>query len=59
MATADWNPSTASNYLTLTWNYGGDSIGTGEAIQVSLTLSVSSNVVGINNFDLIAKGKAE
>ena len=50
MNTANWNPSTASNYMTLTWNYGGQSINVGAVIQVKLTLSVSASVAGITNF---------
>jgi hypothetical protein len=50
MNTTNWNPSTASNYMTLTWNYSGQSINTGAAVQVKLTLSLSANVTGITNF---------
>ena len=60
MNTANWNPSTASNYMTLTWNYGGQSINVGAVIQVKLTLSVSASVAGITNFsfdiNIVASG---
>jgi hypothetical protein len=50
LTTSNWNPSNASNYLTLTWNYGGQTLNVNEAIQVKLTLSASSSVTGITNF---------
>jgi len=60
MNTANWNPSTASNYVTLTWNYGGLSINVGAVTQVKLTLSVSASVTGITNFsfdvNIVASG---
>jgi len=50
MSVSNWNPSSASNYLTLTWNYDGQTINAGEAVQVTFTLTVSANVTGISNF---------
>jgi len=50
MTTSNWNPSNASNYITLTWNYGGQTLNVNEAIQVKFTLSASSSVTGITNF---------
>lgn len=60
MNTANWNPSTTSNYMTLTWNYGGQSVNVGAVIQVKLTLSVSASAAGITNFsfdiNIVANG---
>jgi hypothetical protein len=60
MNAANWNPSTASNYMTLTWNYSGQSINVGAVIQVKLTLSVSASVTGITSFsfdiNIVASG---
>jgi hypothetical protein len=58
MSTSNWNPPSASNYLTLTWNYNGQSINAGKAIQVTFTLTVSESITGINNFnfDITAEG---
>jgi len=50
LTTSNWSPSTASSYLTLTWNYGGQTLNVNESIQVKLTLSASSSVTGITNF---------
>jgi hypothetical protein len=51
MSTSNWSPPSASNYLTLTWNYNGQTINEGEAIQVTLTLTVSDSITGISNFN--------
>jgi hypothetical protein len=51
VSASNWNPSSASNYLTLTWNSNGQTIGVGESVQVTLTLSVSSSITGISNFN--------
>jgi hypothetical protein len=48
--TANWNPSTASNYMALSWDYNGQSIAPDQVIQVTLTLSVSSSIDGVNYF---------
>ena len=50
MSTASWSPSSASNYLTLTWSYNGRTLEAGAAAQVTLTLSVSESVTGISSF---------
>jgi hypothetical protein len=57
-STSNWNPSAASNYLTLGWNYNGQTIEADKNLQVTLTLSVSANITGITNFsfDIIVVG---
>ena len=57
-STSNWNPSGSSNYLTLTWNYNGQTINAGANIQVTLTLTVSASITGVNNFnfDIIIVG---
>ena len=50
MTTSNWSPTNASNYLTLTWNYGDQTLTVNEAVQVKFTLSASSSVTGITNF---------
>jgi hypothetical protein len=49
-AEQNWNPSTASNYMTLNWNYAGQTLSVNQVLQVKLTLIVSSTVSGITNF---------
>ena len=50
MTTSNWNPTTTSSYMTLSWNYGGQTLSVNQVVQVKLTLSVSSSVTGITNF---------
>jgi hypothetical protein len=50
LSTSNWIPSTASDYLALTWNYNGQTISPSAQMQVTLTLTVSSNITGISNF---------
>lgn len=50
MTTSNWNPTNASSYMTLSWNYGGQSLNVSQVVQVKLTLAVSASVSGITNF---------
>ena len=50
LLTTNWNPSVAGNYLTLDWNYAGQSISPNEVVSVTFTLSVSQNINGIETF---------
>jgi len=50
LSTSNWNPSTASTYMTLTWNYNNQLINAGATTQVTLTLTVSPSATGITNF---------
>ena len=50
MATSNWSPSNASSYMTLTWDYGGQTLTVNEVRQVRFTLAVSSSVAGITSF---------
>ncbi len=58
LQTENWNPTNASNYMTLSWDYGGQEIGVNEVVQVMLSLSVSSSIEGITGFtfDIIIVG---
>jgi hypothetical protein len=49
-STGDWNPASASNYLTFGWNRDGYVLNAGTTVSAVLTLSVASNVAGITNF---------
>jgi len=50
LATENWNPPNASDYLALIWDYDERLLNPREVAQVTLTLSVSSSVHGIENF---------
>lgn len=56
--TTNWNPSNASSYIGLSWNFNGQAIAPGDVIQVTLTLSVSSSITGISSFsfDIVITG---
>jgi hypothetical protein len=49
-ATSNWNPSTASNYLSLNWNYTGQTIKPADTLHVTFTLAVSPNINSISTF---------
>lgn len=55
LQTANWSPSNASTYISLTWNYSGSAIGVNNGVVVVLSLSIASNIQGIPafNFDII------
>lgn len=57
--TENWRPSTASDYLTLTWNFNnGQKIDPDKFVEVTLTLTVSAGITGITsfNYDLVVEG---
>ncbi len=58
MATENWNPGSAPDYMTLTWNREGQQINPNEAIGSVITLAVSETVQGIDSFsfDMVISG---
>jgi hypothetical protein len=51
LQTDNWVPEPmAATYLNLSWDYNYQAISPDDAIQVSLTLTVSENINGITNF---------
>jgi hypothetical protein len=50
MTTSNWNPATASSYISLSWNRGGYVLATGAKVQAVLTMSVSSTISGVTSF---------
>lgn len=58
LLTENWIPSNASDYIGLSWNYDGQSIDPGEAVEVTFTLVVSDSVSGITDFsfDIVIVG---
>jgi len=50
LSTENWNPESASNYITISWNYDGSSIAPGQVLQITLNLRVSNSVSGVDNF---------
>ena len=50
MYTSNWDPSSAEDYLILSWDYDGQSINLGDSVQVTFTLTVDTSIEGITNF---------
>jgi hypothetical protein len=60
MTVSNWNPSSASKYVTLSWNLEGYVLNSGSVVSAVLTLSVSSSISGITSFsfDITISGAA-
>ncbi|MBO3754797.1 MAG: hypothetical protein FGF53_07995 [Candidatus Brockarchaeota archaeon] len=58
MEVDNWNPPSASNFLTLSWNRQDNVLGPGDSIPADLTLSVSPSISGVASFsfDIIIIG---
>jgi hypothetical protein len=58
MSASNWNPSAASTYISLTWDYNGQPINSGAYAQITLTLKVSADAAGIDgfSFDIVTVG---
>jgi len=58
MQTANWNPPNATDYISLSWNYSGQTIGANQVVAVTLSLSISYNIQGITtfSFDIVIVG---
>ena len=51
LETINWSPTNAPNYISLKWNYYGDTVAPNQVIPVRLTLTVSQSINGIQNFN--------
>lgn len=49
-ATANWNPTMASSYLSLNWDYVSQILSANQVLQIKLTLAVASTISGITSF---------
>jgi len=59
LSTANWNPSSASSYITLGWDYDGQPVKRAKVIPIKLTLSIpSQSIMEITDFsfDIIITG---
>jgi len=50
MSTSNWTSTQASNYITLTWNRGGQTLARQATTTARLTLTVSPDITGVNSF---------
>ena len=48
--TANWNPPSASDHISLAWDYDSQPIAPDAVDEVILTLTISSSISGITNF---------
>jgi archaellum component FlaG (FlaF/FlaG flagellin family) len=44
MSTSGWSPSTASQYITITWNRDNALLNANQVVQATLTVTVSSSI---------------
>ena len=51
--TSNWNPASASSFLTVTWNQEGTSLAPGAVATAVITLTVSESITGIDNFTFL------
>jgi len=58
ISTTSWNPSEASDYMTLGWDCAGYRMNPGEILQTTLIFSVTRYVEGISvfSFDILITG---
>lgn len=58
MNVSNWNPSNASDFIDLSWNYQGQVINVSEVLEVTFTLIISSEIQGITSFsfDIVIVG---
>jgi hypothetical protein len=58
LQTSNWNPTNAADYISLSWNYSGQTIGANQVVTVTFSLSISSNIQGITtfSFDIVIVG---
>jgi hypothetical protein len=52
LTTANWIPSNASNYISMSWNYSGQILKPNEVMPIKLTLTVSPTICDITDFTL-------
>jgi hypothetical protein len=50
MTTANWSPTNANTYLTLTWNRQNTVLNAGATIQATLTLTAAANTGTLTTF---------
>ena len=50
LVTSDWSPTSAADYLTLTWNYNDQPLNPNGVVAITLTLSVDPDIQGITTF---------
>ena len=54
MTPSNWNPTIASQYLTLSWNRQNNILNAGISCEATLTLTVATNADSLTNFSFQA-----
>jgi hypothetical protein len=50
MNLSNWNPTNSSKYISLNWDYTGQTLDISQVIQVRFTLFILENIQGITDF---------
>jgi hypothetical protein len=50
LSTANFNPAAAETYMTLSWNYAGQTLQPGDVAAASLSLMVHQNIQDVTAF---------
>ncbi len=50
LATTNWTPAAASNYLTVSWDRESSVLSPDEVVETTITLGVSNSITGIDTF---------
>ena len=50
MATSGWVPTSASTYLTVTWNRAGATLAAGASVQATITLTADADTGSLTTF---------
>jgi len=50
LATSNWSPASAFNYLAVTWDKEGSTLAAGAVATAVITLTVSGSITGIDTF---------
>jgi len=58
LGTQDWQPTEASNYISLYWSYDNHTLAVAEVYPTTLTLAISPAITGITtfNFNIVIVG---
>jgi len=60
LLTDSWDPAVAEDYMVVSWDYNGIELGSGEVVEITLTLTIeaSISVLGEFHFDVVIVGSA-
>jgi hypothetical protein len=50
LAVSNWSPTTASTYITISWNQTETQLSAGQSVPAAITLTVSPSITGVTTF---------